>query len=190
MNLKRLGVAFVATCFVLPPVLAADEQAQVAKLPPYEKNPGWTGFYLGAAFGAGAMVDRVNIPGGLAVGIDGMGGGGVLGSIYGGVDYQVLPRAVIGVLAEGTWSGFQASASAQVPGASANASMRADFGWAVLGRAGVLANPSTLLYFVGGYAGQNLQTGWDGRGRWRRGQLLAHRDAARLDRRHWTSKQC
>src|SRR5229473_4699564 len=31
-------------------------------------------------------------------------------------------------------------------------------GWAALARAGVLANPTTLLYVAGGYAGQNVHT--------------------------------
>ena len=57
------------------------------------------------------------------------GGQGVLASVYGGYDFQVLPRALVGVLAEGTWSGIQSNASAQVPGASASVSTQPNLGW-------------------------------------------------------------
>ena len=104
-------------------------------------------------------VNKVNTSGGgAALNVDGLGSSGVLGSIYGGVDYQVLPKAIIGALAEATWSGFQSSASAQVPGAGATPIPGPASAGALLGRAGVLANPSTLLYLVGGYTGQNVRT--------------------------------
>jgi outer membrane immunogenic protein len=128
-------------------------------IPPKAYGPVWTGFYVGAAFGGGALVNKVNSSaGGATLNVDGLGGGGVLGSIYGGVDYQVLPRAVVGVLAEASLASFQTSSSAQVPGASAVTNTNAGLGWSVLARAGVLANPSTLLYLVGGYTGQNFNT--------------------------------
>jgi len=97
----------------------------------------WTGFYVGAAFGAGGAVNKLDTA---------------------GVDYQITQRGVIGLLAELSYSGFAGSASAQLPGAAANVNMNTGLGWAVLARAGVLANPTTLLYLVGGYAGQNIRT--------------------------------
>src|SRR5258708_6208123 len=89
-------------------------------LPPYANNPTWTGFYVGAAFGAGAMSNRIDssVPG-VAATVDATGGSGVLGSVYGGVDYRILPRAVVGLLAEVSWSGFQSTVSGSVPGGSA-----------------------------------------------------------------------
>ena len=139
-------------------VLAAPAAAQTT-IPAKAYGPVWTGFYVGAAFGGGALVNKVNTSGGGAsLGLDGLGSSGVLGSIYGGVDYQVLPKAIIGALAEASWSGFQSSASAQVPGAGAVANTSTGLGWSLLGRAGLLANPSTLLYLVGGYTGQNVYT--------------------------------
>lgn len=139
--------------------LAAPVGAQTTAIPAKAYGPVWTGFYVGAAFGGGALVNKVNSSaGGASLNLDGLGSSGVLGSIYGGVDYQVLPKAIIGALAEATWSGFQSSASAQVPGAGATANTSAGLGWSVLARAGFLANPSTLLYLVGGYTGQNITT--------------------------------
>ncbi|MDP1908625.1 MAG: outer membrane beta-barrel protein, partial [Hyphomicrobium sp.] len=139
-------------------VLAAPVGAQTTPIPSQAYGPVWTGFYVGAAFGGGALVNKVNTSGGASLGLDGLGSSGVLGSIYGGVDYQVLPKAIIGALAEASWSGFQSSASAQLPGAGATANTSAGLGWSLLGRAGLLANPSTLLYLVGGYTGQNIST--------------------------------
>lgn len=139
-------------------VLAAPAAAQTT-IPAKAYGPVWTGFYVGGAFGGGALVNKVNTSGGGAsLGVDGLGSSGVLGSIYGGVDYQMLPKAIIGALAEASWSGFQSSASAQVPGAGAVANTSTGLGWSLLGRAGLLANPSTLLYLVGGYTGQNVYT--------------------------------
>ena len=139
-------------------ILTTPVGAQTTPIPAKAYGPVWTGFYVGAAFGGGALVNKVNTSGGASLGLDGLGSSGVLGSIYGGVDYQILPKAIIGVLAEASWSGFQSSASAQLPGAGVTANTSAGLGWSLLGRAGLLANPSTLLYLVGGYTGQNIST--------------------------------
>ena len=108
-------------------------------------GPVWTGFYVGAAFGAGGTVNKLDssTPG-FSTTFDGAGGSGVLGSVYGGFDYQVSPRGLLGLLAELTYSGFQGSASAQVPGANANVNSNTGFGWAALARAGVLASPASI----------------------------------------------
>ncbi len=44
---------------------------------------------------------------------------GVLGSIYGGVDYQITQRGLIGLMAEGSFSGVNGSVSASLRGAFA-----------------------------------------------------------------------
>jgi len=61
-------------------------------------------------------------------------------------------------LAEGSYSGFQGDYRPKRRGTSANVNMNTGLGWAVLARAGVLANPTTLLYLAGGYAGQNIRS--------------------------------
>jgi outer membrane immunogenic protein len=155
---SRHGLAILAA-IVVAASTQADAQTQPVSIPAKDFGPVWTGFYVGAAFGAGGAVNNLNTSaGGVSTSFNGAGGSGVLGAIYGGVDYQVTPRGVLGLLAELSYSGFQGSASAQVPGATANVNMNSGLGWAALARAGVLANPSTLLYLVGGYAGQNIQT--------------------------------
>jgi len=155
-NMDRFGLAFLATLSLAAPAAA---QTPPVAIPAKDFGPVWTGFYVGAAFGAGGAVNKLDAAaGGVSTTFDGGGGSGVLGSIYGGVDYQITQRGVIGLLAELSYSGFQGSASAQVPGAAASLNMNTGLGWAVLARAGVLANPTTLLYLVGGYAGQNIHT--------------------------------
>ncbi len=143
-------------------VLAASSLAQaqdrrVADLPPYDSRA-WTGFYVGAAVGGGALVERqVSSTGGATLTED-TGGQGVLASVYGGYDFQVMPRALVGVLVEGTWSNLQSNASAQVPGATASISTQPNLGFSALIRAGVLPTPGTLLYLIGGYSGQNIHS--------------------------------
>jgi outer membrane immunogenic protein len=118
----------------------------------------WTGFYLGAAFGGTASVEHTNSTVNGVSFTNQIGGQGVLVSAYGGYDLQVMPKALVGVLVEGTWASPQASVSAQVGGANATITSQPDWGIAILARAGILATPSTLLYLTGGYAGQNLHS--------------------------------
>jgi outer membrane immunogenic protein len=134
-------------------------QSTGGDLPPYSWAQSWTGFYLGAAFGGTAAVHNTNTTSnGVALSNQGVGGQGVLASVYGGYDLQVLPKALVGVLAEGTWASPQSTVSAQAGGAAASITSQPDWGFALLARAGILATPSTLLYLTGGYAGQNFHT--------------------------------
>ncbi len=155
MVVKLAVVSLVAAGMVLPTVV----QAQPVSIPADDFGPVWTGFYVGGAFGAGGAVNNLDTnTGAVGVGFNGSGGSGVLGSVYGGVDYQIAPRAVIGVLAEATLSSVSSTASASLAGLNASVTSQPNFGWAVLGRAGLLANSSTLLYLVGGYTGQNVRS--------------------------------
>ncbi len=134
-------------------------QSQSGQLPAFDMTSPWTGFYLGAAFGGTAAIKHTNSTnGGLSFSDQGVGGQGVLISAYGGYDLQVMPKALVGVLVEGTWASAQTSANAQAGGASANITSQPDWGIALLARAGILATPSSLLYLTGGYAGQNFHT--------------------------------
>ena len=154
----RYGLAAIAV-IVASAAVPAGAQPQPVAIPAKDFGPVWTGFYVGAAFGAGGAVNKLDsTTPALSTTFDGGGGSGVLGSIYGGVDYQITQRGIIGLMAELSYSGFQGSASAQVPGATANVNSNTGLGWAVLARAGVLANPTTLLYLTGGYAGQIIHT--------------------------------
>ncbi len=138
------------------PVWRADASGLI---PAKDFGPVWTGFYVGAAFGAGGTFNRLDIGGpGLNTSVHGGGQSGVLGSIYGGVDYQITQRGLVGLLAEASYAGLNGSVSASAPGAFAQVNQNTGFGWAVLLCAGFLADPSTLLYFTGGYAGHIVNT--------------------------------
>lgn len=139
-------------------------------LPPFDLTSTWTGAYLGAAFGGAMMENGVTSS---TITVDREAGQGILASIYGGVDYQILPRAVVGALIEATWSNAQGAASAAAPTLSASLTRQADLGWSALVRAGVLPSPSTLLYFMGGYSGQNIHSS---------GSATANGNAASFDR--------
>src|SRR6476659_2530359 len=148
-----------ANTLAIAALIGSAHAQSTTELPPYD--PVWTGFYVGGGFGAGATLRRANANpgnGAATLTVDGLGGGGILASIYGGIDYQILPKAVVGLLAEGTWSNMTGTMSAQLPGANASVTSQADLGLAILVRAGVLATPSSLLYALGGYAGQNFRT--------------------------------
>ena len=116
-------------------------QSRSGELPPYAP-PGmsWTGFYLGAAFGGTAAIEHTN---GTNTFSNQVGGQGVLASIYGGYDFQVMPKALVGVLAEGTWASAQTAVSAQAGGANASITSQPDWGFALLARAGILATATT-----------------------------------------------
>lgn len=153
-------------CWLLPlavltvgaPVQAQDRSQDVATAP-FTYAPAWTGFYVGGGIGMATLNNRViNSGGGAVTSIDGAGGQGVLAAIYGGVDYQVMPKALVGALIEGTYSNAQSQAIASVTGANATISTNPNWGFAAMLRAGILASPNTLLYFTGGYAGQNFRT--------------------------------
>ncbi len=152
----------VAGCLLAigPAIGGAQAQDRSGDLPPYVSGPTWTGFYAGAAVGGGIMESHVNsIGGNTGLNVDSASGQGILASIYGGVDYQILPRAVVGALVEGTWSNLQGTANAQIGSSlTANITRTADLGWSALIRAGVLPSPSSLMYLIGGYSGQNVHT--------------------------------
>lgn len=152
---------WAAVALALAAVVGSAQAQSRDDLPPYVSGPSWTGFYAGVGFGAGGSLRRATGnpgSGAATLNVDGLGGDGILASVYGGADYQVLPRAVVGLLAEGTWSSMAGSISASVAGANANVTSQADLGLALLARGGVLVTPSSLLYLAGGYAGQNFHT--------------------------------
>lgn len=155
MILRSTGFALATSLIAFGTAHAQDHR--VTDLPPYDSRT-WTGFYVGAAFGGGTLVERQASSNGGATLTEDTGGQGVLASVYGGYDFQVMPRALVGVLAEGTWSNIQSNASAQVPGANASVSTQPNLGFSALVRAGVLPTPGTLLYLIGGYSGQNIHS--------------------------------
>src|SRR5690242_20314551 len=98
LPLAPLALSIVA---LAAPAAAQQERAPDAGAAPFTYAKSWAGFYVGGGIGISALNNRtVNSAGGAVTTLDGAGGTGVLASVYGGVDYQVLPKAVVGVLVE------------------------------------------------------------------------------------------
>lgn len=173
--MKRISIAGAAVaCVFATSAFAADLAPRYTKAPPMPVDPGynWTGFYaginggyswgrasetapIGAPFPASAVATvRQNVNGGLF-------GGQV------GYNWQVDPRWVLGLEADGQWTGergssndFLGSIRLPTPGndfniltlASLNNETKLPWFATFRGRAGFLADPSLLLYATGGLA--------------------------------------
>lgn len=107
----------------------------------------WTGLYVGAALGAGEVVHDLSIFGG-AADFNGIGGEGVFGELNAGYDHD-FGNFVAGVMVDGNLSGISTDIKASGGG---SASLKADYGFDILGRIGMKVNPSTLAYVLGGYS--------------------------------------
>ena len=114
----------------------------------------WTGPYVGVEMGAAASVTRLNASAGGATASTTEGGQSVLGGAFGGFDYQVSDRFVIGALGEIAVANPQSTLSVSAGGAGTMVNVSPSFSWSAMGRLGWLASPSTLLYAVGGYTGE------------------------------------
>ena len=112
----------------------------------------WTGFYVGGALGAGAVVHQLNsnsIPGGLE--FNGLGGEGIFAELNGGYDYD-FGSWVAGVQVDGRYSGISTDLNLGGLGISVDA----DYGFDVLARAGLKLSESTLAYALAGYSWQHF----------------------------------
>jgi outer membrane immunogenic protein len=142
-EMKRLILAFVAAV----PLFATGAAAQRA--PAYE--PAWTGFYVGAGIGSGAVVHdlSVGIPGLNVLGFDGIGGEGFFGTVIVGYDRKLTSNIVAGVFTDYDFSNISSDVS--LLGGLFSASLEHKYSWSAGGRLGVLTSPSTLWYGTAGY---------------------------------------
>src|ERR1700716_4577833 len=96
----RVGLTALAA-IVVAVSAPAGAQPPPASTPAKDFGPVWTGFYVGAAFGAGGAVNRLdNSVGGVSTSFNGAGGSRVLGSVYGGVDDKFTEGGGRGPLAQ------------------------------------------------------------------------------------------
>lgn len=150
--MKKPILALAATlCFVTGQA-AADGYARKAPTTALEMPRSWTGFYLGAGVGAGAVVHdlSIDIPGvGNLLGFDGIGGEGFFGTLIVGYDHQIAPGIVGGVFFDYDFSGISTDLS--VAGGLFAASLEHQNSWSVGARLGLLTSPSTLWYGMAGY---------------------------------------
>lgn len=108
----------------------------------------WTGFFAGGFVGAGGRVTNVGL-GGFAD-VDGLGGEGLLGGAMVGYNYQVNSDFVVGIQGDIAWTGMDTELN---PGLlPISGSFGTDYIASISARAGVIVNPDTMLYALGGFS--------------------------------------
>jgi outer membrane immunogenic protein len=122
--------------------------APVAAPPP----PTWTGFYLGAGVGAGAVVHDATVDDeflGRILNFDGVGAHGALGTVIIGWDWQTGPNTVFGVFTDFDFTNLSHDHS--VLDDLFRNSIDYNGTWSIGARLGWLSSPSVLWYVTGGY---------------------------------------
>lgn len=133
-----------------PPTIAAP-----VPVPIYA--PTWTGFYIGAGIGGGAIVHDLSIRDDLGplLDFDGIGGEGIFGTAIIGWDWQFGRNGVFGVFADYDFSDISTETS--VFGGDMDTSIDHEDTWSVGARLGWLATPGTLIYATAGYTEAQLE---------------------------------
>ena len=115
----------------------------------------WTGLYIGGFAGGGAVVNELDVLGGL-VNFDGVGGEGAVVGGFVGANYQLGSNFVIGAQVE---LGVQdLETEVDVPVIAAELEAKPDFNLGVSARFGYLADIDTLIYVIGGYSYAEYET--------------------------------
>ena len=111
----------------------------------------WTGLYIGASAGAGAIVNELDSPILGGVTFDGVGGEGVLGSLMLGFNWQAGSSFVLGI--QGDIGMTDMSTEFDFP-LLAGLSVDAKPNWFASAslRLGFLPTPDTMIYVIGGYS--------------------------------------
>ena len=145
MNIRHAILGSVAaTALLSSAALAADLPSRKAPLEAPVAGFSWTGFYLGANVGYGMRNVELS---GFGLGLDGVGGKGVVGGLTAGFDWQFAQSWVIGLALDGNLSGIETTVS---PGGLFKAEQKSS--WAARARLGYLVSPATMLYGTAGYA--------------------------------------
>ena len=150
--MKKRTLALAASlCLLAAGGARADGSARAA--PAVDPPIIWSGFYLGAGGGAGAVVHdvSVDVPGVVNIlRFDGVGGEGGFGTVVAGYDHQVSRYFVLGVFADYDFS--RISSDLSILNGAFTASLEHKNSWSVGGRAGILTSPSTLWFATAGYS--------------------------------------
>jgi outer membrane immunogenic protein len=165
--MRKIAMIAAAAALVSAPQLAsaADLGGSMKDVPPPVMVTNWTGFYIGAGIGFGAVVDQYKlnidtnwVPPHFTYNHDHWttGGDGVLGTIQLGYDYQFpASRWVVGAFADYDWEHFSANRDNEVitlgGGAGAHHSITLQNQWNIGGRLGILSSPETLFYILLSY---------------------------------------
>ena len=170
MNRILAGSVAIATLLSTASASSADLAARTYTKAPVAADPGynWTGFYAGLNGGYSWGRGTITLfPGTvLATPIGQSVNGGVFGGQV-GYNWQIDPKWVVGLEADGQWTGERGRyrttlgpVRTVMPGGDANivSTYATDSEWSLpwfatfRGRVGILADPSWLLYGTGGLA--------------------------------------
>ena len=170
---KTIIAAAVAAAFGMGGAHAADLNGGSLKdAPVYMPGIMWTGFYLGAGGGGGALnqdikgdlsyaqrqiQDTATLNGGkgstsiASADLNGLGGTGGFGTVQVGYDKQLDQHFVVGAFFDYDFDDIGSKVSAKLFSKSYSASVTLTNSWTAGGRAGYLVNPNTLVYGLAGY---------------------------------------
>ena len=108
----------------------------------------WTGFYIGADAGGGAVVNDIGLPIVGGVDFNGIGGEGALGGLMAGYNHQ-MNNIVLGLQGEVGYNNLRTTL--EIPGLG-TADAQQGLVASLSARAGLLVTPETLAYIIGGYS--------------------------------------
>jgi outer membrane immunogenic protein len=128
----------------------------------------WSGFYIGAAGGAGAVVHDVNVDlfppvPFLSAGLNGIGGEGIFGELSVGYDHD-FGNFVAGVFADGRLSGISTELDLGAAFGGAEANIDDEHGFDIGVRAGMKLNEVTLAYVLAAYTWEHFDINVSGFG--------------------------
>lgn len=167
--MRKIAMIAAAAALVSAPQLASAADlggGSMKDVPPPVMITNWTGFYAGVGIGFGAVVDTYKFSDEYTdhhgVRTDwwydqwSTGGGGVLGTVQLGYDYQFpASRWIVGAFVDYDWENFGSSRDFTWWNGTTldthHTSITLENQWNVGGRLGVLTSPETLLYVVLAY---------------------------------------
>lgn len=124
----------------------------------------WTGFYVGAGLGAGAVVHDLSVPPLGGLGFNGIGGEGIFAEAMVGYDHEFANGFVAGVMLDGRYSGIATTIDTGPILGPGSVNVDMDYGFDILARAGYKFTGATLGYLLAGYSWQHFDINATGAG--------------------------
>jgi outer membrane immunogenic protein len=154
-NSKTLLLCTSALLVLGTAAYAADPQL------PAEAPSGfnWSGAYVGAGVGVGAVVHRFEFIDGVnSASINGLGGEGLFGEVTAGYDHMLSDRVLLGGFIDAHFGNIGPTIEASSGGVTvADIELTNSYGFDAGARLGYVVAPSTLAYVLGGYGWQHFK---------------------------------
>lgn len=119
----------------------------------------WSGAYVGAGVGVGAVVHRFEITDGVnSASVNGLGGEGLFGEVTAGYDHMLSDRVLLGGFIDAHFGNIGPTIDLSSGGVTvADIKLTNSYGFDAGARLGYLVAPSTLAYVLGGYGWQHFK---------------------------------